>query len=176
MGLAVELYFDAAAEQAVRDLRAELVRGGLPPSLEALNDRPHISLAVLSASDPEPLLAQLASFARATPPFPLTLSTVSAFPSAEGVPFLSPAPTEALLRHHRGFHRLFGDRADNPYYQPDVWVPHCTLAGGLAPAQMAVAIEICLRMFKPLELTCREVGLIRFRPVTIIRTYPLQEA
>jgi hypothetical protein len=41
---------------------------------------------------------------------------------------------------------------------------------------MAVAIEICLRLFKPLELTCRAVGLIRFRPVTVIRTHLLQGA
>ncbi len=40
MGLAIELYFDDAAEQAVRALRAELVRGGLPPSLDTLNDQP----------------------------------------------------------------------------------------------------------------------------------------
>lgn len=178
MGLAVELYFDDVAEQAVRALRAELVRDGLPPTLEALNDQPHVSLAVFSGSDPEPLLPQLASFARATSPFRLTLSAFSAFPSAEGVLFLSPTPTEALLRHHRSFHRLLGDHTEslNPYYRPDAWVPHCTLAAGFSPDQMVVAIEICLRAFKPLELTCREVGLISFHPVTLIQAYPLQGA
>jgi 2'-5' RNA ligase len=179
MGLAVVLLFDAATTQAVLALRQELIRAGLPPTLDGMADPPHLSLAVFADdAAASPLGDACATFARATPPLPLTLSAVGVFPSAEGVLFLAPTPTEALLQHHRAFHALLGAAPSglNPYYQPDTWVPHCTLVAGLSPAQMTTALDVCLRAFRPLGGRGDRVCLIQFHPITVLQTLPLDGA
>lgn len=175
MGLAIVLTFDRAAEQAIAAIRQKLIHAGLPPTLDAMEVLPHISLAVFADDDDTPLIPSLEAFAHATPPFPLILSALGAFPSAEGVLFLAPTPTEALLRHHRAFHSTLGAAAIglNPYYRPDAWLPHCTLAAGLTPSQMALALEVCMRTFQPLEITCHQVALVRFHPVTWLQSSTL---
>jgi hypothetical protein len=48
MGVAVERYFDSGSEQLVHQLQARLTSHGIPPTLEQLGFRPHISLAAFA--------------------------------------------------------------------------------------------------------------------------------
>ncbi len=177
MGLAIQLYFDSRAEQTIRHLRAALAEHGVPPVLDTLDDRPHISLAVLPGNDPMPLLPYVAELAQAVSAFPIALSALGIFPTTEGVLYLAPTPNMELLAAHRTLHQILAATAfeRNAYYLPEQWVPHCSIALELRPAQIAAAVEICLQEFSPLTATCREVGLITFRPVKAIETYPLRD-
>lgn len=175
MGLAVELYFDEVTEQSIRQLRQTLTDAGISSILDDLGDRPHISLAGLPGEDISTLLPIIEEFAQNVAPFTLKLSAIGLFPTSEGVLYLSPAPTETLLAIHRRFHQELAKTfiEVNPYYQPDVWVPHCTIATDLHASQLADAVKICLQTFKPIVVNCREIGLVKFRPATPIYKYLL---
>lgn len=175
MGLAVELYFDGLTEARLRRLEATLA-AHLPPGATGHSAvRPHLSLTLLPDESEVVLLPLVEAFARATPRQPIALSAIGLFPTGEGVLYLAPTPTRALLDLHARFHaRLARARlAGNPYYLPEHWVPHCTLATGLDPAQLASAIQRGLAAFPLPAATLVEVGLIRYHPVEPLRSFPL---
>jgi 2'-5' RNA ligase len=144
MGVAVEVYFDPVSEQQLRQLQVRLASQAIPPVLEQLEFRPHVSLAGFASTSPEAVIPLVRAFAQSTQPFPITFSHLGVFPTAEGVVFLAPTLTQDLARLHQGFHQQLaqaGLMADR-YYQPDQWVPHCTIATDVAPRQVATAIEL----------------------------------
>lgn len=167
MGIAIEVYFDPATEQVLRQLQAALTARGIPPISDDLGFRPHLSLAVFSDTAPELLIPMVQAFARITRRFALTLSHIGLFPTAEGIVFLAPTLIDQLVALHQEFHHCLVQaacRAD-PYYQPDHWVPHCTIATDLAPPHVATAVEVLLQEFQPIRIECTEIGIITFRPV-----------
>ncbi len=175
MGFAVELYFNPELEAALRRLRERLTRAGVTPTLDALGDRPHVSLAVFDDVDVARLTPELAAFAAQTPAFPVAFASVGAFPTAEGVVFLAPVMTETLMQVHRDFHRRLAALGIpcNPYYAPDAWVPHSTIAFEVSRPAMVKAVDTLLAEMRPLTGTCCEVGLAEFRPIVIRQLYPL---
>jgi 2'-5' RNA ligase len=166
MGVAVEVYFDSASEQQVRQLQTRLTSQGIPPILEQLGFRPHVSLAGFAGIPPEPVIPLVRAFAQSIQPFPITFSHLGVFPTAEGVVFLAPTLTQHLSRLHQSFHQQLAQVAlvADRYYQPDQWVPHCTIATDLAPRQMATAIQLLVQEFRPLQVQCTAIGVITFRP------------
>jgi len=167
MGIAVEVYFDLATEQMLRQLQRTLSTHGIPSVQGHLGFRPHLSLAVFSDAAPEPLIPIVQAFADNTHRFPLTFSHIGLFRAAEGVVFLAPTLTDQLITLHQDVHQRLDQaacRAD-AYYQPDRWVPHCTIATDLAPPHIATAIEVLLQEFHPIRIQCTEIGIITFRPV-----------
>jgi 2'-5' RNA ligase len=177
MGFAVELYFDPQTERALRDLRKVLIVAGVRPVLDEIGDRPHISLAVFSQVEPDDLLKELKDFAAETAPLRITLSAIASFPTAEAVLFLAPAVTQELMDVHWDFHQLLNDMKLHPhaYYQPDRWVPHSTVAQNVEPNLFATAFDTLRRGFKPFTGQLVEMGLVRFRPVVTLGTFPLQK-
>jgi 2'-5' RNA ligase len=134
-----------------------------------------VSLAVFSSADSQALVEATATFAESTAPFDLTLSHIGTFPTIEGIVYLGPTPSVHLLELHRAFHKSLSAAGivSNGYYLPDQWVPHCTTATDLTPGQMARAVRICVEIFQPIEVTCAEIGVVSFRPVKSIATFPL---
>ena len=90
VGVAVELYFDTASEQQLRQLQDQLTSQGIPPILDQLGFRPHLSLAAFATGSPEPVIPLVRAFAQSSPPFAITFSHIGCFPTAEGVVFLAP--------------------------------------------------------------------------------------
>jgi len=166
MGVAVELYFDSASEQLMRQWQARLTSQGLPPILEQLGFWPHVSLAAFASIPPEPVIPLVRAFAQSSYPFPITLSHLGVFPTTEGVVFLAPTLTQHRARLHHDFHQQLSQAAllAESYYQPDQWVPHCTITTDLAPSQIATAIELLVREFRPLQVQCTTIGVITYRP------------
>ena len=105
MGFAVELYFDRATEAAVRMLRQDVYASGIAPFVDALGDRPHVSLAAFHDLDVAATVPILQAFASEVPPFSVSLSAVGFFPTEEGVVFLAPTPTRAILGAHARLHQ-----------------------------------------------------------------------
>jgi 2'-5' RNA ligase len=97
-----------------------------------------------------PALAQLAA---ETPTLPCTFASLGAFPTEEGVIFLAPTASQALL--HLEEHVLdhlgtFGAEV-SPYFRAGSWVPHCTLAIGIQRDHMAAAFGVCFEAFHPIS-------------------------
>lgn len=178
MGFAVELHFDPATEARLTSLWDTITRAGIGIDLSEMGSRPHISLAVLDHVDLEMFRVELESFARDEQPLTVTLGAVGTFPSTQGVVYVAPVVTRELLALHERFHR----RLDNlgimahSYYRPNSWVPHCTTAFEVQWDQIPAAVNVCRQsdVFHPAQLVA--VGLVEFRPVCELCTFPLGSA
>jgi 2'-5' RNA ligase len=161
MRCAVEMYFDTRTEARVRTLRQKLVQAGLPVRLDAMGERPHISLAVFDQLNVERLRPLLRRYARLAEPVSIILGAVGMFPTSEGVLFLAPAPNINLMDAHMAFQSSLEPLHIQciEYYRPRTWLPHCTLASGLDSQQIARAMELCHTAFEPVAGHLLEVGI-----------------
>ncbi len=176
MGYAIVLFYDEEADQAVRKVWDGIgVKLG-KPSLSDLGARPHISLAVYTDDlDTTGFPGQLHEFAQSINPFDFCLSSVSVFTRQDGVVFLAPVVTRQLLAVQERFHEAFSQNKDSvvAHYQPGNWIPHCTVAIDLAPAEILEAVGYCREVFQPVKGRFQEIGLIEFRPVKELSTHKL---
>jgi 2'-5' RNA ligase len=161
MSFAVEMYFDEAADRAVRAAWKALADAGISTSMLDGISRPHVTLAV-SDEIGATFKNALALFAKEVSPFELTFSHVGAFNTAEGVVFLAPTMTRSLLDLHQRFHAFFDQHAAKkwPYYLPGAWVPHCTLAFRLDAERLVAAFAIAAEVKLPLACGITEIGLL----------------
>jgi 2'-5' RNA ligase len=145
MAYAVSLFFDDAINQRVRVLWHRIEEAGLSSFLARGPFHPHLTLAIYQRLDPERFRDALATLAARQPPLLVALPSVGTFPGSEGAVFLAATMTAALLKLHRQIHTLLGECGATPlpYYLPDRWNPHCTVARFLTPAQVAPAVALC---------------------------------
>lgn len=175
MGLAVELYFDAETETAVRALRELVHAAGVPVCADLQNSRPHITLAVVETADDTGLASAVDRFITTEPSFcPVKLSTVGSFPTEKGVLFLAPVPTAGLLDLHRSVFELLSAAGEvGEFYQPDHWVPHCTIEMRLSVEELTTAFETCWRHFRPIAGHLVEAGIVAYPPAETLYRIPL---
>jgi 2'-5' RNA ligase len=181
MPYAVELYLEGRAEAAVRVLWEALRDAGLGARLSELGALPHLTLAVYEEDPQEPLRDQLASFFAAEEPLEITLATAGAFPGEEGAVFLGPVVTPALLDLHERFHRRFDHLSAGAwaYYRPSAWVPHVTIAEGLARRDVGRAVDLALDGHLPIQALLARAGVVAFdreltRPLRHLFDAPLR--
>jgi 2'-5' RNA ligase len=157
MAHALELYFDADADEAVR-----AIWRAIDSPLIAAGARPHVSVAVAETCDAVALREAL-DFSRVHD-LHIVLESVDAFPGDEGVVFLRAHESPALkaLQHDLWHH--FVMRADQPreHYSPPHWIPHCTLAYGVA--DVAETISKCDVARLPIDARVTEIGLVDVTP------------
>lgn len=153
MVAALELYLDPDATRRIRTLWDALESEGVQSmrSLLGQRHRPHVSLAVAPRLDPVVVAEALTGMVVAAP---LRMSFRHAGQFLGRVLWLGPTPTVEMLAHHaRVYERL--SRAGvslAEHYQPDQWVPHCTLSMRVPNSLMAAAVRRCLEVL-PLEAT-----------------------
>lgn len=166
MPYGVELYLDQAAEDAVRQTWEAIAAAGLDSYMIDSGVRPHVSLAISDHIDHSELIKATTEFAASLHPIRITLASIGSFPTAEGVLFFGVTVTHTLLEVHAEYSRIFNLHARQPYayYRVGTWVPHCTLAIGLSPEQMATAQEIARQCPLPLYSTTYEIGLVHASP------------
>lgn len=158
---AIELFFNEQADTAVRRLWHRLAVSGLP-SLETLGHRrhrPHVSLTVLETAQP-PAVADVEDLADVRRLPALHFSALGTFGGDGGVLFLAPVVTEPLLVVYARLNDVLQDQgiAQWPHYLPGSWVPHCTLAMNLTPAELSAAAGL-LAGFRLLRAEVAEVGV-----------------
>ena len=160
------LYFDQAANERVRAIQAKLVTARSDSGKLTPSPRPHISLGACQGINPESFRAPLAEFARQSSTIRFELTAIGTFPTSDGVIFLTPAVSRALLNLHERFSELFGDYAVSPssYYLPGSWVPHCTLALDVPDNSVAAALDLCRTADLPIHGSYERIGLVRFLP------------
>ena len=173
-GYAVELYFDPAAERTVRALIDQLPKLGIRSTRPAAA-RPHVSLAVFDRIEVERVSAAIREFARECPPLRLHLASIGRFPGNEGVVFLGTVVTRELLELHARLHRMppvvAGTKRE--HYLPGRWVPHCTIAEGLAPDDICRTVELAYRSGACREVSIQEVGLVQLGPYGVLSVFPV---
>ena len=173
-GYAVEMYFDPAGERQIGNLIDQLSSRGIRSSRPAAS-RPHVSLAVFDQVDLERMSVALRKFARECSALRLYLASIGRFPSDEGVVFLAPVVHRELLELHAKLHRMpsvvAGTRRE--YYLAGRWVPHCTIAEGLTPADICITLKLARNSRACREVSIHEIGLVQLGPHRVIAVYPV---
>jgi 2'-5' RNA ligase len=151
--------FDDGADRAVRALWSRLDEVGVP-SLAGRGYPPHVTFAVAGTIPPLVRDALRADLARLSIPA-LWLSTLAAFSSVDTVLMLAAVVDTELLAVHSAVHDALAGRVKQPsaYYLPGAWVPHCTLAQSVEPAQVATGFAT-LYPLDPIRATVREIAII----------------
>jgi 2'-5' RNA ligase len=174
MTFAAILYFDSETERILNGLESDLQSQGIQSFPRAIRTRPHITLAGFEPPLPSRLIEALKVFASQNPAQPVHLAAAGAFPSDQGVVFLSPVVTSSLLELHARFHTLLSNFSlqRNPYYLPGAWMPHCTIAAELHPDHLPQVLQACQTagVYRSGKLV--ELGLVNFPPVEEIAAFP----
>ena len=179
MPFAVELFFDEESEARIGALWDELRDAGLPALGGSGSDgRPHISLTGYRDADEDDVRKILVDLAANTPVFPLHIASVGTFPGDEGVVFLGPSVSRALLDiHSRTVNALESRRIPTAaLYAPGRWVPHCSVAIRVDQSQISNAINICRRSDALGQVGVREIGLFEIQPARHRFAVPLRTA
>lgn len=152
------LYFDAATEEAVQKFWHKLVEAGLDVN-QLYRHRPHITLSAYDVEDVAESAKILSNFAPKVKAFPLRLHCLGIFPE-KGVLFLAPLPTAALFDVQRALQTQYHEPVKYPeHLAPASWTPHCTLAVGLKPTNLAEAVKMCIEEWQPIIGTACGIGL-----------------
>jgi 2'-5' RNA ligase len=131
----VVVFFDEAADAAVRALRQRLDRAGVTSPERVVP--PHVTFAmakVIPRRTRDALRDELRTLAIPS----LWLSTLGTFPNTDNVLMLGAVVDGELLAVHSAIHDVLAGQVQSPsaYYLPGSWVPHCTLVQGVEHHQM----------------------------------------
>ncbi len=159
-----ELFSVAMVRQGRRDADSRRLEGLADAGLAVPVDgpiRPHVTLAHSLNVDLEPFVSGLRRRLEAHATFTLTFPGLGLFVES-GVLYLSTVMTDALWALHRDVAELILEQGahSSPYYQPDRWTPHCTLALELTPQTMLEAVKACQTVPFPLTARATRVGII----------------
>jgi 2'-5' RNA ligase len=141
MAQGIVLLLDDDADTAVRACWRSLDEAGLPSLLTHTHGGhvPHISLVVAESIEVGEWLAVLREGWFGGPPVPVRLGPVGTFPEGGWV-FLGVEGLDSSA--HTRLVASLGDDVSDPWehYLPEMWVPHCTLAGGLEADEVDAAL------------------------------------
>jgi 2'-5' RNA ligase len=165
MAHALVLFFDADADAEVRSLWQRLEDAGVPSlaTLSHQRHRPHVTLAV-AKTIPSAAREAVRSELRFLSIPDLWLYTLGTFAGEESVLVLGAVVDTEVLAVHSAVHDTLAGKVTHPsaYYFPGAWIPHCTLAQGVTPAQLSAGFA-ALQPPKPLRAGIAEVAVVDTR-------------
>ena len=171
MRYAIELYFDTRTEERIMSLPKKVAKNNLSTKFLEWKTRPHVTLAVFNDVDEERCTQLLERFAKNHKAFPAFLDSVGMFNDTKTI-FLSPTMTRSMYDLHSELYALMNefDSQGWEWYQPDGWVPHCTIALTSEDEENVfyLASDLILREFEKLEGLYNSVGLVKI-------TFPVEE-
>lgn len=137
------LQFDAQTDAAIRSAWQAIAAAGLPSRMPELNYPPHLSLLLCEDLDLAAVRRALPAWIASQPPLRVDFPALGIFPGEEGVIYLAPTVSHALLDFHAGLWALLEPltRNPSPLYRPGIWVPHVTLDLELTRAQTGAVVE-----------------------------------
>ncbi|MHC5038721.1 MAG: 2'-5' RNA ligase family protein [Planctomycetota bacterium] len=176
MPIAVEMYLDDASTSVIQDVWKALYESKKAPYMWDSGARPHITLAIYEGIEFTPFIRKLISFAGNLSPFDVTMNSIGIFPTDKSVVYLAPHVSEELLALQASFHETFNEVGEFPweFYLPGHWIPHCTLAMDIPPAQVPGIVEACLKHPLRIHGTIVSLGIVKFRPIEVLGEYPLE--
>ena len=169
MAFAVSAWFDVNTENKVRDIWRILHESEVSSRFHTGPYRPHLTLGVYESADVEELVQQLGRYTQQRTAFPISLSSLGIFCGMPGddsrVPrtlFLGVTVTRLLQELHADVHLLLGRLGSEPrpYYLPECWNPHCSLAVDLEATELVRAVDICQTTTLPICGQVDRIGII----------------
>lgn len=161
VAFAVELYFDHDTDQHIRTLWSKLGHQAKRTGEDTAS--PHVSLVVSDGNNTAPLRDDLAGL-----DWPLLRSLrfdALGYFEDPGVLYLAPNPSVPMLElQHQAYEVVERHNPGEvrPYYRPGAWMPHCTLAMPVAPAQLPGVAEVLGDGAEMIDARITAVGLWSF--------------
>jgi 2'-5' RNA ligase len=120
--------------------------------------RPHVSLAVFDEA--ASMDGELQKAVTGAIGLPLRLGSLGVFPGPDGVVFFGVVVTHQLAAVQRSVYDVVAvhSRGYWRYYEPGVWIPHCTLATGATDPARAFAALAPLDL--PIDTACASIELV----------------
>ncbi|MGH3931555.1 MAG: 2'-5' RNA ligase family protein [Pseudonocardiaceae bacterium] len=155
---ALVTFLDEAAEQEIRSLWQALQLAGVPSG--AGRFAPHVTFGAGVAIPAKARAAVRQELAVLTLPG-MWLSTLATFPNAKNVLMLAAVMDAELLAVHSAVHDALAGKVRQPsvLHLPGSWVPHCTLAQQITPAQLVTGFA-ALHPVTPIRATLGQVAVL----------------
>ncbi len=167
MPYALEMHFDPVSDRKIRDLWQSLSDQCGQDYLIKSNFPPHMTLALyhdqLNIDKIRLLTRQLqANFQ----PLPISFHSFGWFKGDRDVSFfLNPAVSSSLLDYHQYVHEIlhaFSPHLLVPYYNPGLWVPHCTVTMQTRPEQAGRCMAALAKFPLPFETILTKIEMEYF--------------
>lgn len=157
----VVMSFEPQGDARVRRAWAALDEAGIEsPAVRATitGYRPHVSLAVFDEA--MEMDAELRTAVAGSIGLPLRLGSLGVFPGNEGVVFFGVVVTHQLAALQRAVYDVVAVHAHGywKYYEPGVWIPHCTLATGAH--HPGDAFDALAPLDLPIDTACAAIELV----------------
>lgn len=162
MAYAVSVFFEEQTEAVMRQIWARMAESGVSSFLSAGPYRPHLTCAIYAELDIAKLAPALASLALSQKRFPVTLAYPGIFAGEEATVFLAATVSQTLLTFHQQVSRLthLHGKQPNPFYLPNCWNPHCSVARRIKAGTALQAVAACLDSPLPIHGFVESVGII----------------
>jgi 2'-5' RNA ligase len=173
MPFAVVVYFDKKSVKPITDIWQLLDEENISSSISEFGIQPHLTLAIFDEICCETCEKLLSKIAARTRYLHIRASHLGVFTNPGWVIFLAPTPTQELLALHQEIHQVFREDSGTSWeiYQPNHWVPHCTLSMDIPEKKVPRAIELCMQIKLPFDLNINRVGLVEFQPARDIMSF-----
>ncbi len=171
MQYAIELYYDKETENKLFALAKMIADRKISTKFLEWKTRPHLTLACFNDVDETLCIERLESFARNHKIMPAYIGSVGMFNDTKTI-FVSPVMNSRMYQFHRDLHEHLKGFDTNgwEWYEPDRWVPHCTIAltGEDEKEAFFQASDIILRAFEKMSGQFTSIGLVKV-------TFPVKE-
>ncbi len=155
--------FDEKTEKEIRKIWRGLKEQSISDYAFQVIDRiPHVTLAGCSNINESAFMEKMEELYHSQRIIDISFNSIGSFMKS-GTLFLSPVMTEELTMLHRKHHDAFRefDGSSASVYEPDKWVPHCTLANRLPFEKLAEAFRFCSAGIDVLSGAITEISLIK---------------
>lgn len=159
---AIKLFLDSRLDGAVRAIWSSLEDLDLSYQMSASGHRPHLTLLGMEESNIKSAKMCLKNIAKQSQQFTLRVGAVGVFPQEPATVYLSPTICPEL--QHLYFYvidnRKYLGANFSPYYLPDTWTPHITLACRLRSYDVNKVTSLVCAQFKPLVGDAHSIALV----------------
>jgi len=172
MAFAVSLLFNPDVAEAMFARWTRLAAAGISRSMLDLDYSPHVTLAVYDELDVGAAVASLDRAFGGVDQISVALTGFSTFGAGSGVCYVALAPSPGLISLQATITDVIGESC-RPHYQKGHWTPHCTLAVGMADAEMDRARDLLELDWRFLAGMFETADLVEFAPVVSLKRWTL---
>ena len=141
--------------------------------MKGLNYPPHFTFAIYDEIDPSILQTATKQVFQNQSSIIITFDQIAYFDAEEFVLWASPQNKSELVEFHKAIHAIVPPELCREYYQPEIWVPHCTLGFKIKPKNKEKAQQMIGKITPSFEVEFDYADCVEFLPVKIIEEHAL---
>ncbi len=170
MPTAIQLHFDHIGDKLIRDAWSFFASRSIPSRPIQNSHYPHITICYGEIRSPNTF-----SWPRSFPnhSFSVTFDKIDTFGISSGVIFLSVQKCSHLFDLNNYFDQNNCLDKTDSLYKPIHWMPHCSLATRLSPAEMSQALVVSESLILPITTKCVSLNLVTYPASSILKSIPL---